>query len=91
MINSSTAGGSGSIGELEFVITHYNSAGNKKRSWIMEHAIEDPITSAINFPFSLTTGLTPVAVGDYFTFNLLLIPVYLIEMLFFLYLLIILT
>ena len=69
MINSSTAGGSGATGDIVFVITHYNTAGTDLRSWVMEHAIEDPITSAIKFPFSLTTGLTPVAVGDYFTFN----------------------
>ena len=68
-IVSSTAGGSGSVGEIIFVITHYDSQNNDKRSWVWDHSIEDPITTAINMPFSIVTGLTPVNVGDYFTFN----------------------
>ena len=68
-IVSSTAGGAGSTGELIWAITHYDSDDNDLRSWVGEHAIEDPITSAINFPFSMPTGLTPVSAGDYFTLN----------------------
>ena len=69
MIRTSTAGGSGSSGEFVWAITHYNSAGNDLRSWVGDHAVEDPITSSIKFPFSTVTGLTPVNSGDYFTFN----------------------
>ena len=68
-IITSTAGGSGNSGEFVFVITQYNSAGTDLRSWVYEHAIEDPITNSSRFPFSQVTGLTPVSQGDYFTFN----------------------
>ena len=68
-ISSSTAGSSGRVGELVWVLTHYGSDGTDKRSWLGEHAIEDPITTSTMFPFSLSTGLTPVEAGDYFTFN----------------------
>ena len=68
-IVTSTAGGSGSTGELIWAMTHYDKDDNDLRSWVGEHAIEDPITSAINFPFSMPTGITPVMAGDYFTMN----------------------
>ena len=68
-IVTSTAGGSGSTGELIWAMTHYDKDDNDLRSWVGEHAIEDPITSAINFPFSMPTGITPVMAGDYFTLN----------------------
>ena len=67
---SSTAGGSGNSGELVVVLTQYSSADTDLRSWVFEHSIQDPITSAINMPFSLVSGLTPVSAGDYFTLNL---------------------
>ena len=68
---SSTAGSSGNVGELVWVLTQYGSDGTDKRSWVGEHPIEDPVSSGegIKFPFSLSTGLTPVEQGDYFTFN----------------------
>ena len=68
-IISATAGGSGRDGELVFVITHYNSTGTSIREWIWEHAVIDPITASIKVPIDITTGLTPVDVGDYFTCN----------------------
>ena len=68
-IVSSTAGGAGNSGELVYVLTHYGSDGTDKRSWWGEHAIEDPVTAAINIPIGFVTGLTPVQAGDYFTLN----------------------
>ena len=68
-LNSSTAGGAGQDGEFVFAVTQYDSAGGSLRSWVYEHGISDPITTAQTFPFSLSTGLTPVSMGDYFTFN----------------------
>ena len=68
-IVSSTAGGSGNSGEFMVVLTHYNSGGTDLRSWVFEHSIQDPVTNAIDMPFSLVSGLTPVGAGDYFTLN----------------------
>ena len=67
----SSNAGTGSDGELIYAITQYDSSGNDLRSWIMEHPISDPVISGSGFkiPFSVVTGLTPVSVGDYFTFN----------------------
>ena len=61
--------GVGGDGEFVMAITHYDSQGNDLRSWVSDHSISDPISSSITFPFSISTGLTPVNVGDYFTFN----------------------
>ena len=68
-LESSTAGGAGQDGEFVFAITQYGSGGGTLRSWVYEHGISDPITHGHVFPFSLSTGLTPVSQGDYFTFN----------------------
>ena len=68
-ITSSTAGSSGRDGELVLVLTQYASGGDSKRTWMWEHGITDPITTGINVPIDITTGLTPVEVGDYFTLN----------------------
>ena len=65
----STNVGSGGDGEFVFAITHYGSDGTDKRSWIYEHSLSDPVQTAIKFPFSMVTGITPVEGGDYFTFN----------------------
>ena len=61
--------GTGADGEFVIVITQYGKDGTDKRSWIAEHPISDPILTAYKFPFSVSTGLTPVEVDDYFTVN----------------------
>ena len=66
-IDTSTAGGAGNEGELILMLVQWVATGDHKRSWTVEHAIEDPITSAVKFPLTITTGLIPVEVGDYFT------------------------
>ena len=66
-IKSSTAGNSGGEGEFEWILRQYGSNNTRKKSWIFEHTISDPITSAHQFPIDITTGLTSVSTGDYFT------------------------
>ena len=68
-ISRSTAGGGGRDAEFALVLTQYGSNSESKREWIWEHQISDPITTAIRVPIDITTGLTPVEVGDYFTLN----------------------
>ena len=67
----STNVGTGGDGEFVWAITQYDGNGNDLRSWLGEHVISDPILSSASmmFPFSKTTGIIPVSVGDYFTFN----------------------
>ena len=65
----SSNAGTGADGEFVWAITHYNKDNTDIRSWLGDHIIGDPILSAYRFPFSQTTGLIPVNVGDYFTFN----------------------
>ena len=68
-ITSSTAGGSGSLAEFVGMIAHYGSDGVSKDTFPMAHSIQDPITSAVRFPFEKSTGLLFVEANDYFTFN----------------------
>ena len=49
-ITSSTAGGSGNVGEIMVDIQHHNSSGTVLREWIDHHPIEDPIINAIKLP-----------------------------------------
>ena len=66
----SSNAGTGFDGEFIWAISQTDSSGNSKRSWIGEHPISDPVlASGFNFPITLTTGITPVEVGDYFEIN----------------------
>ena len=65
-IVSSTAGGAGRDGEFTYLLSQYDSTGAPVNSWVGEHTISDPITSPLNFPINLVTGLIPVDTGDYF-------------------------
>ena len=68
-INTSSAGGSGMDAELVLMLTHYDSDGASLREWAWEHPITDPITASLKMLIDVTTGITPVSAGDYFTLN----------------------
>ena len=66
-ITSSTAGGSGSVGDLIIMLIKRDSSGRLVDEWSDVINIEDPISSAIKFPIEIDPGLVALNVGDYFT------------------------
>ena len=67
-IVSSNAGGAGADGFVEWGIAQFSADGTPLRQWIQNFAIQDQITRPISIAITVSTGIVPVANGDYFQF-----------------------
>ena len=66
-VASSTAGSSGSVAHLSFLVSLYNSDGTLKVQWRHTDIINDPVTRAYIDPVGISINATPIDANSYLT------------------------